>query len=215
MKVVAISDLQGQCVKVKPEMLPPADILIIAGDLTNLGTVSELAIFDSWLGTLSYRYKLYCAGNHDLGLARTINGRTFFKHGTYLENELIEIEGLKIYGSPISECGEYAPYWEFCNESYIERVVENIPQCDILVTHGPAYGTLDSAPSDLHIGSKVLLDRLNQIKPQAHIFGHCHLSYGKLRKDGVLFINGALCNEDNQIVDQEGTLLRQPIVFDI
>ncbi len=217
-RIVIAADFQGCAMEVSPDMLPDGDILICPGDLTSMGTIGELAIFDTWLGNVKHKYKhvIYTAGNHDLGLARGINGHSFFQNGTYVEDELIEIEGLKIYGSPLNDCGPYAQYWEFCSPRYVKSAIEAIPGgIDILVTHGCPKGILDHTPSGENIGSVDLLVKVMEIKPKAHLFGHAHSGTGIFSNGDTLFVNGALCDEMNNILDDNGALLKEVQVIDI
>jgi hypothetical protein len=64
------------------------------------------------------------------------------KHCIYLEHELIEIEGVRIFGSP------YSPYFvgnAFQYSQHRDKVIWNhIPeQVNLLVTHCPPFGILD------------------------------------------------------------------------
>lgn len=60
-KVVCISDTHNQ----RPE-LPPGDILIHAGDLTENGSFDELQAGLRWLSSQPHKYKIFVAGNHDV-----------------------------------------------------------------------------------------------------------------------------------------------------
>ncbi|KAF8418198.1 Metallo-dependent phosphatase-like protein [Tirmania nivea] len=67
-RIVCISDTHNQT----PARLPPGDVLIHAGDLTNSGTYKELSRAAEWLRNLKgYEYKIVVPGNHDLGLDRS------------------------------------------------------------------------------------------------------------------------------------------------
>ena len=55
---------------------------------------------------------------------------------------------------------------------------------DVLLTHGPAYGILDKTIGQ-NRGNKGdradcedLLDKIKQVKPMIHAFGHIHEDYG-------------------------------------
>jgi Icc-related predicted phosphoesterase len=216
-RIVCISDLQGQCEKIKHSDLPDGDLLLIAGDLTNVGKLPELIIFNNWLSTLKSKYgSMICiAGNHDLGLNRGLNGHSIFTEATYLENELVEVGGLKIFGTPANSCGPYAQYWEFCDPKYTRRVYKNMPKCDIIISHGCPYGILDETPRGEHIGDKDLLNSIQRIRPRLVIFGHNHAGYGTYEKDGTTFVNAALCDDNNTLVDTKWNLIRSPIVIDL
>lgn len=59
-KVVCISDTHDQIVSV-----PPGDILIHSGDLTNAGTAADIQKQLDWLKAQPHPVKIVVAGNHD------------------------------------------------------------------------------------------------------------------------------------------------------
>jgi predicted phosphodiesterase len=81
--------------------IPDGDILIHAGDFSFSGSFQELFEFNAWLGTLPHRHKVVIAGNHDSCFERhkEMAIKELF-HAHYLEDSGIEIEGIKIWGSP-------------------------------------------------------------------------------------------------------------------
>ena len=111
MKIDAISDTHGIVNLPELDWSDDADMLIIAGDF--LGTTlasSVLQILDD-IESLPHKYKVVIAGNHD-GVF-TVYKPCWKDYGiTYLENTVIEIEGLRIAGSP------YTP--KFCNWWFME-----------------------------------------------------------------------------------------------
>lgn len=60
-RVVCISDTHNQ----RPQ-IPPGDILVHAGDLTENGSFDELQAELRWLSSQPHRYKIFVAGNHDV-----------------------------------------------------------------------------------------------------------------------------------------------------
>lgn len=60
-KVVCISDTHGT-----HPPIPPGDILVHAGDLTQWGTFLEIQEQLDWLDAQSHKHKVVIAGNHDL-----------------------------------------------------------------------------------------------------------------------------------------------------
>lgn len=60
-RVVCISDTHNT----RP-VLPPGDVLIHAGDLTENGSFDEMQAELRWLSDQPYRYKILIAGNHDV-----------------------------------------------------------------------------------------------------------------------------------------------------
>lgn len=113
-RVVCISDTHSHTPSV-----PPGDLLIHAGDLTDDGTQKSIQAALDWLNTLPHKYKIVIAGNHDSyldPLARKDEDkgtRTRLKWGNiiYLHNRSthLKFKGgriLNIYGSPdIPKCG--------------------------------------------------------------------------------------------------------------
>ena len=61
---------------------------------------------------------------------------------------------------------------------------------DILITHGPPKGKCDMAWGR-HGGDAVLLEHVRRVKPQFHLFGHVHESYGAVREGETTFVNGS------------------------
>jgi Icc-related predicted phosphoesterase len=67
---------------------------------------------------------------------------------------------------------------------------------DILITHGPPFGHLDVVKGRTdHLGCEVLTERLKIVKPKIHIFGHIHSGRHIYERDGILFINASVLNE--------------------
>jgi hypothetical protein len=61
--IACISDTHGKHISIDP--VPPADVLIHAGDFSNTGTVSDVKNFTEWFDGLPHRHKIFIAGNHD------------------------------------------------------------------------------------------------------------------------------------------------------
>lgn len=218
-KIVCIADLQGMAKNILPGMLPDGDMLLVAGDLAGWGTIRELEDVNEWFGTLDYKHIIVVAGNHDQEI-RDIDGHLLFTNATYLQDELIEIDGIKIYGSPANEMNELRLRrdWAFCDPQYLRKVMEDIPLgLDILLTHGPVYGILDQlAWNGVSVGSRDLLDAVKEKKPRYHVFGHIHEAHGKTRKYKTTFVNAAICDEQNTLFkDRSGRLMYEPIVINI
>lgn len=166
MIIDAVSDLHG----FHPE-LERGDMLIIAGDLTAKDEPEEHADFAEWLDVQPYRMKIVIAGNHDNHIDADLIG--CLRNCYYLQDSDIELEGLKIWGSPYSlwfhgvnpRCKAFMG-----TESDLKKKYDAIPDdIDILITHTPPYGVLDEG-----YGSKSLLETLDRVKPKIHIFGHIH-----------------------------------------
>ena len=208
MKVVAISDTHG---KHHGLHLPKGNLLIHAGDVSRVGKEEEVRDFLGWFAGQDFEHKVFIAGNHDYFFERFPESyiRHIIPDGiTYLNDSGVEIEGIKIWGSPIQP---WFYDWAFNRRRGpdIDRHWQLIPDgTDILITHGPAHGTLDRTVSGDLAGCEDLLLRIEKTKPRFHIAGHIHEAYGKERRGWTTFINASVLNLRYELVNA-------PVVFDI
>jgi Icc-related predicted phosphoesterase len=200
MKIVCISDTHNCNERIN---VPEGDILIHSGDATTVGNAKQIVEFNDWFANLPHKHKIFVAGNHDW-LFETDNrfARTLLDDSiTYLQDSSIEIEGLKIYGSPwqprffdwafnLNRGAELAEKWKLIPED-----------TDILITHGPPHGILDEVERQYwteNTGCEELRKRVEIIKPKLHVFGHIHCGYGEKEEFGVKFVNASNCDEEYQ-----------------
>ncbi|MFH1811393.1 MAG: metallophosphatase domain-containing protein [Pseudomonadota bacterium] len=179
---------------------PDGDVLVHAGDLTRQGSAKELATALAFFTALPHRHKVFVAGNHDWLFAREPErARELMRGVTYLEDSGAEVAGLRFWGSPWQpQYGGWAfnlPRGPALAEKWA-RIPDNV---EVLVTHGPPFGVLDDAAAyrhgllagsgDWHEGCSDLGERVRQVRPRVHIFGHMHGNQGKVERDGTLFVN--------------------------
>jgi Icc-related predicted phosphoesterase len=201
-----ISDLHGSY----PD-LEGGDLLIIAGDLTTNDSPPAWRNYFNWLTPLKYKKKIYIAGNHDGFLTQSISTKKAESLGIadsqepaeYVCDNLTEFEGLKIYGSPWTPMF-YDWYFMLPRGKAIAQKWDLIPEgLDILITHGPPFGILDTPRRNSQkCGCEELLKAVKNKKPRYHIFGHIHGGYGKVEIDGTTFINCAHMDEDYEPVNK-------------
>ncbi len=199
MKFVVISDTHGQH---KGVILPKADVLIHAGDVSSRGYDHEIINFLNWFKEQNYEYKIFIAGNHDFFFEKEsekIIRKIIPKNIIYLNDSGVNIKGINIWGSPIS------PWffdWAFNRQrgEEISRHWELIPQnTDILITHGPAYGILDKTIGKEKAGCEDLLLKIQKVKPKFHLFGHIHEAYGIHKTKQTTFINASVLDQRYQM----------------
>lgn len=192
-KLILISDTHG---RYQPS-LPEGDILIHAGDLSMDGDVRTIFRSIEWLGSHSSNYQriLAVAGNHDFFAEKYPATVTTFaaENGVLLLfDDTVTYEGYTFHGSPV------APWhnnWAFGPHRgpEIKKHWDLIPDdVDVLITHGPPARVLDSCPTP--VGCEDLLDRVKEVKPQLHIFGHIHEGRGEMELPGLRtrFINASM-----------------------
>ncbi|KAI8934747.1 hypothetical protein NX059_008435 [Plenodomus lindquistii] len=118
-------------------------------------------------------------------------GVTYLEEGTHTFS-LSNGAKLRVYASP------YQP--EFCDfafpyprnldrynaehqcipgaECIAENPVPDYPDVDVMMTHGPPMGILDSLRSGEHVGCEHLLRASRRCRPKLHCFGHIHEGWG-------------------------------------
>lgn len=217
-RFVCISDTHATIEKLPPEFVPDGDVLLHAGDLTNVGKPEEVRRFNEYLGTLPHKHKVVIAGNHDLTFDKSMDGqlgrwrvklekvKEFLKESgvtevkdlltncIYLEDSMVTLYGINIYGSP------WQPWfgdWGF-NLTRGEEILEKwdlIPECtDILITHGPPVGYGDMTRDGNRAGCVDLLNTIQKrVKPLYHISGHIHEGYGVTTDGFTTYINASTC----------------------
>ncbi len=172
MRVVAMADTHGFHADLT---VPEGDLLVHAGDLTNLGKLPQLAAVADWLRAQPHRHKVVIAGNHDFALQRRpAEARALFHGLTYLEDQEVRLEGVRIWGSP------WQPWfhdWAFNLRRGPDLAAKwaLIPEgVDLLVTHGPPAGYGDRCDDGERVGCADLTRELARAKPRFHLFGHIH-----------------------------------------
>lgn len=234
-RFVCISDTHNKADKILDE-LPQGDVLIHAGDFTEYSMSNEIVRFNEFLGKARSKFEniVVIAGNHDMSFDKlfdeggdkcdlprifigsnpnenlnSVQSKEILTNCThYLEDEQIELYGIKIYGSP------WQP--EFCDMGFnaergkeILTIWNKIPDdTEILMTHGPPLGIGDRCFQGNRVGCAELLVTIKErVKPKYHIFGHVHECHGVWNDGKTTFINASTCNHRSQPVNK-------PIVFD-
>jgi Icc-related predicted phosphoesterase len=211
MKITCISDCHGQL----PETVPEGDILIVAGDLCPANDHSNgnqrwwlKNRFNLWLDTLPFdkEHVVCIAGNHDWIFDRAPHMVPDLDCH-YLQDSGVTIDGLKFYGYPHTP--EFCSWAFNCRPKELEVASGKIPDdTDVLVTHGPPYGILDTVSEnvwamheeeDKHLGDKNLRERVDNMPDlKLHVFGHIHSGHGIVgptSKCKTTFVNAAHLNE--------------------
>jgi predicted phosphodiesterase len=143
MKIVAISDTHNNHLDL---IMPEGDVLVHCGDFGHFETEEETDEFDRWLGTLNFQHKFVVIGNHDF--------RKPLQNGTLIGNRLVVVDGIQFGG--LNYFDPEVPYAPF-------------QKLDVLLSHEPPFGILDSGKGDLEI-----TEISSACSPALHIFGHNH-----------------------------------------
>ena len=174
--------------------VPPGDILIHAGDFTTVcRSRGPMEDFNRWLGDLPHKHKIVVPGNHEFVLEENPRLRSLITNAAVLIDELATVEGLRIWGSPMTPM--YGGAFGRSSEKDRRAAWSRVPEVDVLVTHGPPLGILDEAPGELALGDMQLLEAVQRIRPLLHVFGHIHGAHGQTHVDDTLFVNCAMAGE--------------------
>jgi len=188
--IVCVSDTHGRH---RELTVPPGDVFLFAGDLSNHGQPDDVSDFDDWLGTLPHPHKIIICGNHDFLFERDpADAQRRITNAIYLQDSGVEIAGLKVWGSP------WQPRffdWAFNLDRGPDIAAKwaLIPNdTDILITHGPPACILDMTRRGDPAGCVDLLSRVEELKPKLHLFGHIHEAAGIVETPHTLFVNASI-----------------------
>lgn len=180
------------------------DMVIHSGDAgTTKGTSfneAEIREFIHWFAALPCKYKIFVPGNHDTSIEAGLwTKEEIESYGiTVLINDTVEIEGIKIFGSPYTP--SFGHGWAYNTARHkMERHWNLIEEgTDIIITHGPAHDHLDLTKENVNAGCKTLLHYIGKINPEIVVSGHIHEDGGKILYDAkypaTRFINAAVMN---------------------
>jgi len=190
------------------------------------GKEKPLEDFGLWLDSLPFKHKIVIAGNHDVSLQDNWYSHHYWRyhkkqldsqrikknlmsHCTYLEDNEVTVNGIRIYGTPWFPAYQDWAFGLFSDQ--LKFAWSLIPTgIDILVTHVPPQGTKSKLSNGDDIGCAQLVEAIKRIKPIANVCGHIHDSYGIIKpcSGTPLFANAAIVNSHYVAVNS-------PIVFDV
>jgi Icc-related predicted phosphoesterase len=160
------------------------DIVIFSGDCSNprdpYTNEPEVRRFIDWFGDLPIKHKIFVAGNHDSSIEKRLVKKVDFTDNDihYLENETIDVDGIKIFGSPFTPT---FGNWAFNKDrNKLEKMWRKAIDLDvsIIIVHGPPKGILDLSYDRKNLiescGDKSLMNRVMEVNPKFMMFGHIH-----------------------------------------
>jgi hypothetical protein len=195
MKLLALSDVHARFDAFAPDMFPPVDLCLVAGDLTEVGRVRTGEVLNAgrWLAALGERFPvLWIPGNHDLGF----HEETFAGLHPRVQNILnrtLHFDGYSVRGvscSPAYNAPFLVDDWDFMTaDEAEEQKAYDFEPVDIVLSHSPPYGCeprLDYAgyvlgEGPVYIGSRALAAYIDRHKPRLVVCGHVHEATGSAR----------------------------------
>ena len=221
MIITVISDTHGKHNEITQD-LPGGDLLLHAGDISSMGYQHEVQQFCKWFNNVeNYSHKIFIAGNHDWGFQNNVEKImeivNSYKTVTYIQDETVSVgddkKMVNVYGSPWQP--EFYN-WAFNlpkNGNELAEKWNAIPDnTDILITHGPAFGVLDTVAGKMwdNLGCQLLTDKIKTIKPKIHLCGHIHSGYGYFFDGDTHFLNASVLNEAYQYTNKPLTFEWNP-----
>ncbi|MFB6346656.1 MAG: metallophosphatase domain-containing protein [bacterium] len=208
-RIVAISDTHGQHGLLD---IPDGDLLVHAGDFAARGRIQDINPFNDWLDSLPHEEIIFVPGNHDFCFEARAQQETAINRlqaADVLIDQVTTVDGLKIWGSPWQpEFFDWAfnlPRGKPLREKW-DLIPEDV---DVLITHGPPFKIGDTVqPKNESVGCEDLRDRVREVVPEVHVFGHIHEGYGTYQKWDVTFVNASIC-------DGNYSPINEPIVIDV
>lgn len=189
MRVVAISDLHGRL----PDV-PTCDLLLLAGDIcpdyrgTAIPAFRPLVaerqsvwlreVFSPWLGRQPCQHTIMCWGNHDYVGELPANSRAALA-ADVLTDQSVTWRGLYVYATPWTHFVPGVWAFDVPPRELAARNADIPNDTDVLITHGPPYGVLDTNSAGEHCGSRSLLEATVRVRPKLHVFGHIHEARGQ------------------------------------
>lgn len=191
MRIFGLTDIHGR--KTYPgkvlEKIRIADIVLIAGDITNFGGYEEA---ESVINNLSSPNGQILAvhGNCDRTEAGDlITQRNMNLHATCRTVGEVQFQGIGGGNkTPFHTPQEYS-------EEEIRRTLENISESPdirfrVLISHSPPFGCkVDRMLLGLHVGSKAIRDYIEASQPDIVLCGHIHKARGIDQIGKTIIIN--------------------------
>ncbi len=187
MRIVVLGDVHNRDVDV-----PEGDVIVVAGDFTNVGPVSFVERF---LKRLKGRV-LAIPGNMD-----TKDVLDFLeKEGVSIHRKTVEINGLTFFGFGGSSTTPFNTPLEFDDEE-IERLISGF-KADVAVFHDTPYGFFDWI-NGRSVGSMAIRRWIESVKPKIVFCAHIHEHKGVAKLNDTLIVKVPPANEGCVIVEFE------------
>lgn len=164
LRIVFAGDTLGQH---RSLAVPEGDIFIYTGSwCSKTAPKGEFDDFRDWLVGLPHNHKILVGNSSPNALRDAGQNQALFPGITYLQDRLLTVEGLTIYGTPWrEESATTSSIWARSSDSLV-RAWSRVPEhLDILVTMSPPKDILDHGT-----GSSILLQQVLIKKPRIHVF---------------------------------------------
>lgn len=213
MKITFISDTHNNHENIE---IKPCDVLVHCGDGSTHGEHEELYNLFGWLAQQPAKDVIYVPGNHDIAFEKDwLNTKGYcekvFELASTANLHIVTKGFVKICGKSFfcySYMHKYGNWAFMRDEQWLKDDIARLPveDVDVLVTHAPPHGILDTNLNELHCGTKPINKLVSMMSPKIHAFGHIHESYGVKETSYINFVNAAMTSHG-------GGVSRQPITY--
>lgn len=187
MRIACIADPAGRHLGLR---VPPADMLVVAGNLTANGFTSEALDFAAWFAAQPHACKVVVPGGQDLAFKKDpVRMRDALRHAQGLLPEGVRFRDCLIWGLAHHHCEDDA--FREGLEALWGRWARIPASLDILVTARPPRRTLDEVGGEPS-GCSVAAEGVLRVKPRLHIFGGPGCRQGARFVDGRLSVNASV-----------------------
>lgn len=177
---IFLGDIHGETRNIhKIKDIQNAQAIVITGDIGRNGTVHDTQKVLQELE--AYKIKIYAQiGNMDsLQADRYLSDNNMNLHGN-----LIKFDTMALFGMGGSLPTPFATKSEFSEEFYRENLKQFLPLpkdlLTIFISHNPPFETAcDRLKNGKHVGSKAVLEFIQDYQPDFCICGHIHESRAK------------------------------------
>jgi hypothetical protein len=192
MRILVISDIHGRLAKldrIKTE-LAKADVVVVAGDITNFGGRDEAR--EILKPMLSLAKRLFAVpGNCDLPEVNEL----LKELKVSLHGRSSVVDEIGFFGVGGSNPTPFATPQEY-DEEHLKELLESgystikEHSTKVLVAHSPPFGTkLDLTSSGMHAGSRAVKALIKEKKPTLALCGHIHEARGVARVATTTVVN--------------------------
>lgn len=191
MKVLALTDIHGSY-KMASDIIrkESADVVLIGGDLTTIGTVKEAEeALDLFKPDAA---RLFCiAGNMDLPQ----HDQLFEKRGLSLNACGVRVGDVGFFGASAAPFSSLHTPYEISEEELSQRIRKGFQMVSgaptkVFVPHAPPFGTrLDIIHSGIHVGSMAVREFIEEYQPEVVVCGHIHEARGVDNIDKSQIVN--------------------------
>ena len=196
MKIIATSDMHGNLDGLS---LDGIDLAVFAGDIAPLRNISSWDVYDQlkWMNTEFYAFCeswqktkiVFIPGNHDFFpiiketfgyklLSKNLNLK-LASNATMLLDSEIEVNGMKIYGTPWVPIINYRWAFEADHDKLMQKFAMIPKDVDVLLTHTPPRFnhlgvSLEYGANSEDFGCNELANEVFKKKPKMCFCGHIH-----------------------------------------